>query len=281
MGVRDGDIIRMAVGGDSDDSSGGHRTAVDKALEVLAAFPPGHSAIGVSELARDLGLTKSTVFRLLGALERNGLVERIDGRYRLGARLHELGARVYEPVPGALHAALVPFMAHLYEVTRETVNLGVLRDGEVVLLGRLHGHRPVPHTFPPGTRFPAYTSAMGKALLAHDHAATQAVLERGLHPRTRDTIISEQRFLAALTGIRESGIATSVREARPDLSCVATALLDDAGRPIAALSVGGPAGRVDLRGHTKLLRRISGTATAAARQACGGLRRRPSDAAAC
>jgi DNA-binding transcriptional ArsR family regulator len=132
--------------------SAGERTAVDKALEVLAAFPPGQVPVGVSELARDLALTKSTVFRLLSALERNGLVERVEGRYRLGAGLHDLGARVYEPVPGALHAVLVPLMAVLYERTRENVNLGVLREGEVVLLGRLHGPRPVPRALPIGTR---------------------------------------------------------------------------------------------------------------------------------
>jgi DNA-binding IclR family transcriptional regulator len=247
----------------------GERTAVDKALEVLAAFPPGQVPVGVSELARDLALTKSTVFRLLSALERNGFVERVEGRYRLGAGLHDLGARVYEPVPGALHAALVPLMAVLYERTRENVNLGVLREGEVVLLGRLHGPRPVPRALPIGTRFPAHSSAMGKAMLAHDPVSAQRVLAAGLRPRTRDTIISDRRFRAALDRIRESGLATSVREARPELSCVATALLDGAGRPIAALSIGGATGRFAMPEHAELLRRVAVEATAAARRARG------------
>jgi DNA-binding IclR family transcriptional regulator len=81
---------------------------------------------------------------------------------------------------------------------------------------------------------------MGKAMLAHDPVSAQRVLAAGLRPRTRDTIISDRRFRTALDRIRESGLATSVREARPEPSCVATALLDGAGRPIAALSIGVP-----------------------------------------
>jgi IclR family transcriptional regulator, KDG regulon repressor len=243
------------------------RSAVDKALEVLAAFPPGHTAIGISELARELGLTKSTAFRLVATLERHGFVERAGGRYRLGTRLHELGSRVYESAPGALSGALMPFMTQLYEECRETVNLGVLRDGEVVLLGRVHGRRPVPRIFPPGSRFPAYTSALGKAMLAHAPSLTELVVARGLRPRTRDTIVCATHFRGTLAGIRESGIATNSREARPELSCVATALLDGAGRPIAALSVGGQTGRIDLRHSAELLRKITAEATAAARQA--------------
>ena len=77
----------------------GSRTAVDKAFELLAAFPGGGTTVGVSELARTKAQSKSTVFRLLTAMERNGFVERHDGRYRLGRRLYDIGAQVYEPRP--------------------------------------------------------------------------------------------------------------------------------------------------------------------------------------
>ena len=60
-------------------------------------------------------LSKSTVFRLLTTMERNAFVERDGGRYRLGRRLHDIGAQVYEPRPGRLHELLSPIMAALYE----------------------------------------------------------------------------------------------------------------------------------------------------------------------
>ena len=156
----------------SERATDGARTAVDKAFEILAALPAGGQFVGVSELARSMQLSKSTVFRLLTTMERNGFVEREGGRYRLGRRLHDIGAQVYEPRPGRLHELLSPIMAALYERSRETVHLGVLRDNEVVLLGRLHGRRTTPHALRLGARFPAHCSAMGKAILAHDPDAT-------------------------------------------------------------------------------------------------------------
>ncbi|WP_214369691.1 IclR family transcriptional regulator [Pseudonocardia sp. H11422] len=263
--VAAGSSVELSVSDNDFGSESGAptRTAVDKALEVLAAFPPGHTSVGVSELARDLGLTKSTVFRLVAALERNGFVERQGNRYRLGRRLHDLGGQVYEPLPGSLHEVLAPFMAYLYELTRETVHLGVLYDNEVALLGRLHGQRPAPRTLRIGSRFPAHCSALGKAILAHDPTAAEFVLASGLRPRTRDSIVSDRRFRGELEATRERGVAFCVGESRPQLVCVATALLDDVGRPIAALSIGGVAGRFDTRQSAELLRRVAADATRA------------------
>lgn len=265
----------MSGQGDADGEStqGAARTAVDKALEVLSAFPAGDEEVGVSELARRLGLTKSTVFRLLAALERSGLVERVGPRYRLGTRLFDLGARVFEPVPGELHSALAPIMARLYEASHLSVNLGVARVCEVVLLGRLDGQHPVPRVLPVGTRFPAHASALGKAILAHDPDRADDVVNAGLRPRTADTIISAQRLRHELAGIRRTGVAFSVREARSDLSCVATALLDEVGRPLAALSLSGPAHLVEPAHHAALLRRSVLPATLAARKVFARQRR--------
>ena len=180
-------VTRLAVS--SERATDAARTAVDKAFEILAALPAGGQFVGVSELARSMRLSKSTVFRLLTTMERNGFVEREGGRYRLGRRLHDIGAQVYEPRPGSLHELLSPIMAALYERSRETVHLGVLRDNEVVLLGRLHGRRTTPHALRLGSRFPAHCSAMGKAMLAHDPDATDALLTRGLIARTPRSIV--------------------------------------------------------------------------------------------
>jgi IclR family transcriptional regulator, KDG regulon repressor len=243
------------------------RTAVDKAFEILAALPAGGQFVGVSELARSMRLSKSTVFRLLTTMERNGFVEREDGRYRLGRRLHDIGAQVYEPRPGSLHELLSPIMAALYERSRETVHLGVLRDNDVVLLGRLHGRRTTPHPLRLGSRFPAHCSAMGKALLAHDPDATDALLTRGLIARTPRSIISPHQFRAELRRTRDTGIATADQEARPNLSCVAVALRDAARRPVAALSISGPTQGFDAHRNTALLRTVSAEAEQLLRRA--------------
>jgi DNA-binding IclR family transcriptional regulator len=233
---------------------------VDKAFEILTALPAGGQFVGVSELARSMRLSKSTVFRLLTTMERNGFVEREDGRYRLGRRLHDIGAQVYEPQPGNLHELLSPIMAVLYERSRETVHLGVLRDSEVVLLGRLHGRRTTPHALRLGSRFPAHCSAMGKALLAHDPDAVDSLLDRGLVARTPRSIVAPRRFRAELHHARQTGIASSDQEARPNLSCVAIALRDTARRPVAALSISGPSQGFVARHNAALLRGVSAEA---------------------
>jgi DNA-binding IclR family transcriptional regulator len=252
---------------DAERTTDGARTAVDKAFEILAALPAGGQFVGVSELARSMQLSKSTVFRLLTTMERNGFVEREDGRYRLGRRLHDIGAQVYEPRPGRFHELLSPVMAALYERSRETVHLGVLRDSDIVLLGRLHGRRTTPHTLRLGSRFPAHCSAMGKALLAHDPDATDAVLARGLIARTPRSIIAPLQFRAELRRTRDTGIATSDQEARPNLSCVAVALRDTARRPVAALSISGPSLGFDAPRNTALLRTVSAEAEQLLRRA--------------
>jgi DNA-binding IclR family transcriptional regulator len=223
-------------------SSAGPRTAVDKAFELLAAFPPGTSTAGVTELAQRTGLTKSTAFRLLAAMERNGFVERDGARYRLGVQLHEIGARVYEPVPGGLYESLSHVMSHLVEQTRQTAHLGVLRGDEVALLGRLRGPRPVPSSVTVGARFSAYRSALGKALLAFD-------LD------TADQCVPES-LAAELRQVRRTGVAHCDGETRPNLSCVAVPLRGDGHRPVAALSVSGHSSGFDRHRYAFVLRSV-------------------------
>src|SRR5690242_17641721 len=118
------------------------RAAVDKAISLLVAFgEQASTGVGVSELARRADLSKSTAFRVLGMLERNGVVERIGTGYRLGARLHQLGQAVYSPEHERVRDLLLPFLTDLYEMTRHTVHLAALHDTDVVYLAKLYGHR--------------------------------------------------------------------------------------------------------------------------------------------
>jgi IclR family transcriptional regulator, KDG regulon repressor len=233
------------------------RTAVDKAFELLAALPVGGTTAGITELSRRLALPKSTVYRLLQALERHGVVDRVENRYRLGCRLHELGTHVYEAQPGTIHEAVAPAMIHLQQKCRETVHLGVLCDGEVILLGRLHGLRSTPSGVLIGSRFPAHSSALGKAMLAHSLDEVERLLSGPLTSRTPHTIANRASLLRELEITRHRGIAISNQEARVNVTCVAVALLDDEDRPIAALAISAPSAGFDEEGYGGLLRRVA------------------------
>ena len=137
------------------------RAAVDKAISLLVSFGHhGSGGVGVTELARRARLSKSTAFRVLGLLERNGVVERVGRNYRLGARLHELGRTVYPPDHDRVRDLLIPFLTDLYELTHETVYVAALHGGDVVYLAKLHGHRPAFEPSRIGVRMPAHCSAV-------------------------------------------------------------------------------------------------------------------------
>ncbi|WP_327580473.1 IclR family transcriptional regulator [Nonomuraea sp. NBC_00507] len=249
-------------------------TAVDKALVLLKSLADHDREIGVSELARRTGLTKSTAFRLLGILHRNDLVERVGSDYRLGTRLFDMGARVYGPTSLVLRERLLPYLADLYELTHETVHLAVLHDTGIVYINKIHGHRPARCPSQIGARLPAYCTGVGKALLAFDHDAAEAAIAEGLAPRTGSTLTDPAHFRAELRRIRVDGVAYDRQEAVPGLVCVAVPIMNGAGRPVAALSVAGAHHRFDPARFAPALRRVAYEASralvAAQRQAASG-----------
>jgi DNA-binding IclR family transcriptional regulator len=237
--------------------SRGEHTAVDKALSLLTAFgAQSYTGLGVSELARRAGLSKSTAFRLLGVLLRNGVVERTGSDYRLGPALHQLGDHVYSPVHERLGALLTPFLAELYELTHETVHLAVLIDTEVLYVNKIFGHQRVRSPSRLGGRAPAYCTGVGKVLLAYNAEAAEATLRRGLSARTERTITDPAELRAHLAIVRRDGIAFDDGEALAGLTCVAAPVFGPNGRPVAAISVSGATERFDPQAHAQALRRV-------------------------
>ncbi|MGI5489530.1 IclR family transcriptional regulator [Microtetraspora malaysiensis] len=252
------------------------RAAVDKAISLLVSFgEQASSGLGVSELARRAQLSKSTAFRVLAMLERNQVVERVGKNYRLGARLHELGRAVYAPGHERIRDLLIPFLSDLYELTRETVHLAKLHGTDVVYLAKLYGHHPVPSPSRVGSRLPAHCTAVGKVMLAYDFDASMDVLASTLHAFTPNTIIDPEQLEAELDRIGREGIAYDDEESQLGLSCVAVPVMGPGGRPVAALSVSGPTGRIDTRRHGVNLRRVGAAAAqAVARGRAAALRSR-------
>ncbi len=253
---------QMPAAAGGSDSLRDDRAAIDKAISLLVCFgAEATSGVGVSELARRADLSKSTAFRVLGHLERNGVVEKVGRKYRLGERLHDLGQHVYAPDNDRVRDLLTPFVTDLYEATHATVHLAALHGTDVVYLAKLHGHRPVPCPSRVGGRVPAHCTGLGKALLAYDAEAQDLVLRAGLRPFTSSTVQDPDQFLAQLAAVRRDGIAHDDEEVRPGLVCVAAPVLGRAGRPVAALSVSVAAGRADMAAVESALRRVAAGAT--------------------
>jgi IclR family transcriptional regulator, KDG regulon repressor len=222
-------------------------SSVRAAARLLCTFTATDRELGVSELARRLGLGKSTVHRLLTTLAAEHLIEcnPRTGRYRLGIKVYELGTVVSSHFE--LHEAVATYIDDLRGRTGETVQVGILDGLEVVYIERRESLRTLRHMVDLGHRNLAHCTACGKVLLA---AMPEAELDRlldgaGLAARTQYSITQPSALRAELAAIRERGYAENVRESALDTASVAAPIQDDTCRTIAAISVAGPVARMN------------------------------------
>jgi len=222
---------------------------LDRALAVLDALAEEGALLGVSELTSRIGLSKSTTHRLLMALEGHRLVQQYPphGKFGLGLRLVELGARAGDYL-GLIQAARGP-VAELSAATGETAHLAVLADGEVLSIYAVEGPRTLRTPSTVGRRTPVHPSSLGTALLAHmpRERADELLHARGaprLERFTPNTIGDMASLRRELDHVRALGYAVDDEEYEQGLSCIGAAVLDGAGRPVAAVGIAGPANRL-------------------------------------
>lgn len=215
------------------------------ALQLLCAFDTAESELGVSELARRLGLSKSTVHRLLATLRDEGFVEQnpATARYGLGLRLLELGTQAANRLQ--LHESATAFLEDLHVKTGETAHVAV-RDGlDVVYVQRREGPRTLRLFDVVGRRNRAHCTSTGKVLLAALSDGELAALLDGveLEAQTEHTITDPERLRAELAWVRERGYALNINETEPGVASVAAPIRAADARVVAAISVAGPAQR--------------------------------------
>lgn len=220
---------------------------LDRAIRILWLLSDGKPRT-LTELSQEAAMNSSTTFRLLATLAYNNYVER-DGRsgaYRLGLACLEL-ARAYHESNDIRRAAL-PELEMLRDDTKETVHLAVLDTMEVVYLEKLHGlHAIGLMSSRVGGRAPAYCTGVGKVLLAHtDPELIRDHFEMTGLFRYNDTTIQDiDQLLEHLEEVRCQGYALDRGEHEIEVRCVAAPLFDISGKVVAAISVSGPAGRLE------------------------------------
>lgn len=220
-------------------------SSVANAMRLLKAFSDDEFEIGISALAKRLGLAKSTAHRLASTLVRERLLERSahDGKYRLGLLLFELGSLVRRKMDVSTEAR--PLLKALMEKTGETVHLGVLDDQSVLYVNRIESRRAIRMGFGLGFRAPLHCTALGKALLAfRPPPFIEAVIAGGLAKRTDRTIAAPQALRQELAAVRARGYAVEDEEIEAGLRSIAAAVRNDAGDVIAAIGIAGPAHRM-------------------------------------
>jgi len=227
-------------------AAAGSSKSLQKALRILLHMGDNGPALGVTQLASGLSLNKTTVHRLLRAMEKFDLIERDpeSDRYRLGLKLHELGARAVES--RTLRTEAHRFLIELSRATHETVSLAVPGLGGVICLDRVDSRDSIITVRTPiGARFPPHSTAAAKATLAYlPEDELEAIISvMGLTAFTPHTMTTMADLRRNLREVAERGYALDRQETERGLSGVAAPIFSGDGRVIAAVGVAGPTPR--------------------------------------
>lgn len=237
--------------------------AVLRAISVLKALGRSPSAYGVTELGSRTGLSKATVFRLLGALENEGLVARdaANGAYRLGPELILLGTSALSTTD--LRALAHQELLRLTEECGETSTLEILAGNDVLVIDEVQGRFLFSATPELGRRWPIHATSTGKLLLAFSEPRRPLPRLPRYAARTITTRSALERELAR---VREHGYAIAVDELESGLVAMAAPIRNHVGCVAAAISINGPAARLTPRRRRQLLSRVCEAASRVSRR---------------
>ena len=226
------------------DSSNQTIRSVTNALTVMEAFKPDET-IGVSDLARRVGLAKTTTQRILQTLQAAGWVSAIGApqtRWGPSAKFLAIGSRLSQG--WGLRMMATPVMHELRDSTSETVTLVVPQGNQVVYLDRAESREMIRATTSLGSVQSILQSTGGKAILSEmPEAEARKLLGSSLPRHTEHTITDIEEMVANLRQARKQGYAVSWREWHIDVAGVGAAIKDANGSPIAAISMIIPAVR--------------------------------------
>lgn len=224
-----------------------HIEVIARTVDVLEAFE-GKPGLSLNELSHRVPIVKSSIYRILYTLEELGYVSKSHGgRYSLTSKFGRLVINPQSNTPNELPAIALPFMASLLRRYQETVNLGVLHGDEVLYIRVLespHAFRLAAHA---GMRSPLHSTALGKALLSHmaRHEIEKLTKAKLLQRCTNRTICDRSKFIKELAIVQRRGYAIDSGEDSDGAKCFGAAILNPDGKPVASMSISGPAVRMD------------------------------------
>jgi IclR family transcriptional regulator, acetate operon repressor len=216
-----------------------------KTLDILEALRRENTGVNLALVSRWVGMPQPTVYRILNTLKIRGYVDRrTDGTYRVSNKL--FSRRHQKSQDEILLELAKPVMVNLSSQCQETVNLATLDGSEMVIIGTVEGQQSLRLISKVGNRRYIHSTALGKAFASrmHESEVRELLQSRGMPRLTAATITSQTVFLAELKRVRRSGIAIDEEENEPGVCCIGSAIEGPSGKPIASLSISGPAFRL-------------------------------------
>jgi len=223
-------------------------SSIERAFSILECFGQQRKPLRLADVVNEIDLPKQTVHRMIKQLEELGLLERDiqPEKFHLGTRMRLLGLSSIVSLNESL-----PTRALLKELGRkfkETVNIGILDQGEVLYIDRVECDWPLRVQLNPGSRVKAHCTAIGKLLLAYlpESVLEVTVLNMKLESYTNKTITTPELLLSELKKIREQGYSENTGEDILGLVALAVPIFDQNNNVIAGLAVHAPDARMDL-----------------------------------
>ncbi len=232
-------MLRMGAGQDhvaGPTSSG--TEAADRVADVLLLFARSDEPLGVSGIARSLGLSKAVVHRILQSLLSRSLVEGVPGRptYQLGSSAIGLGTRAWSQLD--VRSVAAPILKELRNRTRESTTLSILVGRHRIYLDQFESPQEIKMVVEIGPRFALHSGASSRSILAHLPPAFAEEAARDLAALRED--FDEEAFLDELQATRRRGYTSSHNERGTGGASIASAFFDSAGHVLGSISVSGP-----------------------------------------
>jgi IclR family pca regulon transcriptional regulator len=224
-------------------ADGAYSQSLERGLSILSSFKSARPLLGVSELAREIGLSRSTTHRYVATLAALGYLEQdhLTRRYRLGPRVLDLGFSAINSME--LREISVPHLQRLSDETGHTVNMAILDGADIVYVERCRssrqGQREIDLNLHVGSRLPAYCTSMGKVLLAYltDEEREAALDGVELTQRGPNTLTKRDALLAELEQVRRRGLAVNNEELAFGLRSIAAPVRGHSGDADAAINL--------------------------------------------
>lgn len=213
---------------------------VDLSLRLLEHLSVSREPLGVSDLAREFGTSKTKVYRHIQTLARHGFVRQDPAtrRYEAGIKLFILGERLRERFD--ILAAARDEMTQLRDKAGQAVTLSTLVEDQVVVLELLHGHTIVEFGTRPGTVLDLHASAHGKVALAFGPAGlVERCLGRPLKAWTPQTICSQTALERAVAEVRKRGWATAPNQVLIGVNGLAVPIFNHNGQYAGGIAIAG------------------------------------------
>lgn len=225
--------------------------SLERGLAILSCFTPQRPVLGIADIADELGMSRSTTHRYVVTLVALGYLEQGSSRkYRLGLRVTDLGMSALSST--GLREQCHPYLEALRAQTSYTVSLAILDGAEILYVDRAQSFRRgqgrIDLDLAPGSRLPAYCTAMGKILLAAlpEDDLRASLAEMQLSKRGPNTITTKKALRSELEQVREESFAVNDEELLDGLIAIAAPVRSDSGEPLAAINIAAHSAMISL-----------------------------------